>query len=59
MITLTILCILYTVFGLIILKRKYGSIETPHDAPLWVIAIAFTGAFSLVSIVFAIIKYLP
>jgi hypothetical protein len=50
---------LYTIVGLIVLKKQNGTIDYPHDAPLWVIAIAFTGTFSFVTIIFAIIKYLP
>ena len=59
MITLTIISLLYSIFGLIVLKKQNGTIDYPHDAPLWVIAIAFTGTFSFVTIIFAIIKYLP
>jgi hypothetical protein len=59
MITLTILCILYTIFGLLILKKQQGNIELTPDAPLWVIALLFTGIFSLLMIVMAILKYLP
>ncbi len=59
MITLTILCTLYTIFGLLILKKQQGHIELQADAPLWVIALLFTGIFSLVMIVMSILKYLP
>ena len=59
MITLTILCMIYTIVGLIILKKQYGTIDLPYDAPLWAIALIFTSAFVLASIIIAIIKYLP
>lgn len=60
MITLTIICVLYSIFGIIRFKKIYGHSNIFEEEPmLWtfilVIAIAMAAALGL----FLILKYLP
>ena len=60
MITLTIISILYSIFGLIKFKKIYGHYTMfDEDPKLWTMLLLFTTIFSLTMGMFFIIKYLP
>jgi len=60
MITLTIISILYSIFGLMRFKKIYGNYNIfDEDMKLWTLLVGFSTIYSsLMGIVF-IVKYLP
>ena len=60
MITLFILCVLYTFFGFRRFKKLYGTYDIfDEDAKLWTMLLFFTTTFSIIFGFFLIITYLP
>lgn len=60
MITLTIIFVLYSIFGTIRFKKLYGHTDFfKEDPKFWVIMLVGTITISAVSGMFLILKYLP
>jgi hypothetical protein len=60
MITLTTISTIYSIFGLIIFKKKYGTYEIFHNDPkLWTIMLALTLFITIVGGITLMITYLP
>ena len=60
MITLTIISIIYSIFGLMRFKKLYGDYDIiDQDPKLWIVLLLFTTVFSAAMGMVFIIKYLP
>lgn len=60
MITLSVLAVLYTIFGFMKFKKLYGHyILVDEDMKLWTFLIALSAVFSCTAALFLIIKFLP
>lgn len=60
MITLSVLAILYTIFGFQKFKKRYGHyVLYEEEMQPWILLLALCAIFSLLLALFLIIKYLP
>ena len=60
MITLSVLAVLYTIFGFRKFKKRYGHyILVDEDPKGWTFILALSAVFSCTAVLFLIIKYLP
>ena len=60
MITLTILCALYTIFGFRRFKNRYGNYNIfDEDMKLWTLALAFSSLIVFITCISFCITYLP
>jgi len=60
MITLTIICVIYTFFGFRSFKKQYGDYDIFNEPPdTFTYLLVFTSIFSLVMGIYYITKYLP
>ena len=60
MITLTILSVLYSFFGLMRFKKLYGHYNVfEEDMKPWTLLIVLATSFSFSMVIFFILKYLP
>ena len=60
MITLFILCIIYTFFGFRKFKNRYGDYNIfDEDMKLWTLALALSSFYLLIMAIIFIVTYLP
>ena len=60
MITLTIISVLYSIFGLMRFKKIYGNYDIlDQDPKPWTIILVFTTIFSFSLGIYYTLKYLP
>ena len=60
MITLFILCVLYTFFGLKTYKKLYGDYNIfDEDIKVWTLALVLSSLYLFIMSLFFIITYLP
>ena len=60
MITLSVLSVLYTIFGFRKFKKRYGHyILVDEDMKAWTLILALCAVLSCTAALFLIIKYLP
>jgi len=60
MITLTIICILYSIFGLMRFKKLYGDYNIfDEDMTVWTLLLSMSIIFSSIMGMLLIVKYLP
>ena len=60
MITLSVLAVLYTIFGFMKFKKRYGHYSlVDEDMKVWTFLIALSAVFSCTAALFLIIKFLP
>ena len=60
MITLSVLAVLYTIFGFMKFKKRYGHYNLFYEEPKgWTFILALCAIFSFMVAMLLIIKYLP
>ena len=60
MITLSVLAVLYTIFGFMKFKKRYGHyLLHDEDMQAWTLILAVCSVFSCMVAMLLIIKYLP
>ena len=60
MITLTTICILYSIFGLMRFKKLYGDYNIfDEDMTVWTLLLSMSIIFSSIMGMLLIVKYLP
>jgi hypothetical protein len=60
MITLNVLAVLYTIFGFMKFKKRYGHYSlVDEDMKGWTLLLAICAIFSCMGAMLLIIKYLP
>ena len=60
MITLSVLAVLYTIFGFMKFKKRYGHYSLVDEELYgWTLLLALSAVFSCTAALFLIIKYLP
>jgi len=60
MITLTTICILYSIFGLMRFKKIYGHYTIfDEDMKAWTLLLAMSIFYSGIMVILLIVKYLP
>jgi hypothetical protein len=60
MITLTIISLLYSIFGLMRFKKLYGHYTVfDEDMKMWTLLLAMSIFYSGIMVILLIVKYLP